>query len=151
MAAHGYVHYEITHFCRPPRYAKHNTRYFQGNAYLGIGPSAHSYDGESRQYNVMNNKAYVEAIAQDVIPAQREVLTSSDHINEYIMLSLRTMWGCDLAHLRTFYDHDLVAARAAEIDEAKQYGLLKHADDRLVLTPRGFSFADGVIADLMVG
>src|ERR1700712_1599535 len=93
MEAHGFEHYEISNFCKPGHYSRHNTNYWRGIKYLGIGPSAHSYDGEKRQWNIANNAKYMQAIEKKTIPAEIEVLTEENRLNEYIMTSLRTQWG----------------------------------------------------------
>ncbi|MEM7361415.1 MAG: radical SAM family heme chaperone HemW [Bacteroidota bacterium] len=148
LEANGYVHYEISNFCQLPYYAKHNTHYWQGVPYLGIGPSAHSYDGKSRQYNVAHNKTYIDTIAKKTIPARKEFLSAEDHINEYIMLSLRTVWGCDLTYMRRYYYHDLLKTRKKEITLAKEQGLLTQQDTLLLLTPKGQLVADEIAKSL---
>ncbi len=95
----GYDHYEISNFAKPNCYAKHNSNYWLGEQYLGLGPSAHSFDGESRQWNIAHNMKYLQAIEQNEIPFEKENLSSEERYNEYIMTSLRTIWGCDLERL----------------------------------------------------
>lgn len=92
----GFDHYEISNFARPGFQSQHNSSYWRQQKYLGIGPSAHSYNGESRQFNISNNTAYQKAIQTGKIPFEREVLTVEDRINEYLLTGLRTSWGCDL-------------------------------------------------------
>ena len=101
MQANGFEHYEISNFCKPGHYSRHNSNYWKGVKYLGIGPSAHSYNGEERQWNIANNAKYITAIAEDKLPAETEILSETDRLNEYIMTSLRTIWGLDLDHLNT--------------------------------------------------
>lgn len=144
----GYVHYEISNFCKAPYYAKHNTRYWQRVPYLGIGPSAHSYNGKSRQYNIAHNKAYINAITEGSIPCRQEILTAADHINEYIMLGLRTMWGCDTEYLRQHHGHDLLTIRKKEVCLAKQEKMLIQKDNTLLLTPKGQLIADEIAKTL---
>lgn len=98
----GYDHYEISNFAQPHRYALHNSNYWRGDPYLGIGPSAHSFDGISRQWNIANNAQYMRALTDGTVPFEREVLTPQQRYNEYIMTALRTIWGCDLAQIATF-------------------------------------------------
>lgn len=92
----GYDHYEISNFAKPNHYAKHNSNYWLSQQYLGIGPSAHSFDGKSRQWNVANNAQYIKAIEASELPFEREELSLQERYNEYIMTSLRTIWGSDL-------------------------------------------------------
>src|SRR5690606_35728207 len=96
LGAEGFEHYEISNFAKPGRYARHNSNYWKGVPYLGVGPSAHSFDGESRQWNVPNNARYLKALQAGELPFQRETLTEKDKLNEHIMTTLRTMWGLDL-------------------------------------------------------
>ncbi len=86
----GYEHYEISNFARPGRRSRHNSSYWQGKKYLGLGPSAHSFNDESRQWNISNNNVYIESLAENKIPFEKEILTPSQKVNEYIMTSLRT-------------------------------------------------------------
>jgi len=91
MQAHGFEHYEISNFCKPGNYSRHNSNYWKGVKYLGLGPSAHSYNGETRQWNVANNAKYIVALEKSEIPAETETLSEANRLNEYIMTSLRTM------------------------------------------------------------
>ena len=148
LAAHGYLHYEISNFCLPSHYAKHNTRYWQRVPYLGVGPSAHSYDGRSRQHNVAHNKAYLTALQRGEIPCRQEILTPAAHINEYLMLGLRTMWGCNLQWLRQHHDYDLLRIHKKEIDMTIKKGLMTLHGDQLLLTPSGQLVADEIAKQL---
>jgi oxygen-independent coproporphyrinogen-3 oxidase len=96
----GYEHYEISNFAKPGWYSRHNTSYWQGKKYLGVGPAAHSFDGVSRQWNVANNAHYLRAIRTGVVPFEKEILTPEQRYNEYVMTSLRTIWGCNLETIR---------------------------------------------------
>jgi oxygen-independent coproporphyrinogen-3 oxidase len=95
-AVMGFDHYEISNFGLPGHHAIHNTNYWRGIPYVGIGPSAHSFNGTSRQWNVANNALYLSSLSQQTIPSEVEKLTPVQQLNEYIMTSLRTMWGCDI-------------------------------------------------------
>lgn len=97
----GYQHYEISNFARPGHYAIHNTNYWRGEHYLGIGPAAHSYDGLSRSWNVANNAQYIRSISDDVLPRTTETLSVDDVYNEMVMTGLRTMWGVAFADLKS--------------------------------------------------
>lgn len=144
----GYEHYEISNFSRPGKRSRHNSSYWQGVKYLGLGPSAHSFDGLSRQWNISNNLRYLQSLELGRIPFEKESLTLRQRLNEYIMTSLRTMEGLDL---------DLVAERFGDtaskriMDRSKSYlhGLLmENRKGNLVLTREGKLFADGISADL---
>ena len=95
MDKYRYIHYEISNFALAEKYARHNTHYWQGVPYLGIGPSAHSFNGVSRQWNVANNARYLQSIQEGKVPSTIEMLEPEQHYNEYVMTSLRTIWGCD--------------------------------------------------------
>lgn len=101
----GFEQYEISNFCRDGKYSRHNSNYWKGEPYLGIGPSAHSYNGTSRQWNIANNQQYIQSINQSIIPFTKEELTPDQHYNEYILTSLRTSWGVDLNKLKKHGDH----------------------------------------------
>ncbi len=92
----GYEHYEVSNFAKPGQRSRHNSSYWKGEKYLGLGPSAHSYNGVQRQWNIAHNLRYIEAVNNEIIPAEAEVLTSANKLNEYIMISLRTIEGMDL-------------------------------------------------------
>jgi oxygen-independent coproporphyrinogen-3 oxidase len=98
-ASKGYDHYEISNFALPGRYARHNGNYWRGEHYLGVGPSAHSFDGVSRQWNIANNALYIKALDAQQLPFEREVLTPEQRYNEYIMTALRTIWGVEMPKL----------------------------------------------------
>lgn len=100
-AVRGYEHYEISNFALPGRYARHNTNYWRNEPYLGVGPSAHSYNGMARQWNVANNALYIKALEENRIPFEQEILTPEQRYNEYVMTSLRTMWGAHLERVKT--------------------------------------------------
>ncbi|MGZ3925931.1 MAG: radical SAM family heme chaperone HemW [Mucilaginibacter sp.] len=147
MALHGFEHYEISNFCLPGHYSKHNTNYWKGVKYLGIGPSAHSYDGEKRQWNIANNPKYIQAIDNKTIPAEIEVLTESNRLNEYIMTSLRTQWGLDLDQLNK------IAKGAAdqmlkETNEFFDKGWIRQEAQTIYLTQTGKLYADHIASGL---
>jgi len=102
MQAHDYEHYEISNFCTSANYSRHNTAYWQGASYLGIGPAAHSFDGQRRSWNVANNAQYMTDIQAGKIPCEIEVLSEKDRFNEYLMTGFRTKWGCNLTKIQNF-------------------------------------------------
>lgn len=150
----GYEHYEISNFARPGKRSRHNSSYWQGKTYLGLGPSAHSFNGISREWNVANNAKYISALtaaehsASMTSIVEKEVLTPVQQLNEYIMISLRTMEGSDLQHMAERFG----AGRVQEIKgRAARYirdGKLNLMEDRLQLTREGKLLADGIAADL---
>ncbi len=146
----GFEHYEISNFAPANSYAVHNTSYWQGAAYLGIGPSAHSFDGHSsRQWNVANNAKYIRALQQNELPYELEKLSADDRYNEYVMTGLRTMWGCDvkrLDELGNSYTTHFEEAAASYLAEA----LLVQKGDVYRLSRAGKLLADQIAADLFV-
>ncbi len=156
----GYEHYEISNFARrsdarrgdarPAHYARHNTAYWQRRPYLGIGPSAHSYNGHSRQFNVANNVRYVAGIQGGSVPATVEELTTADQVNEYLLTGLRTQWGCSLGELSALLGADFAQAQARDLASMYASGWLVRTGDSLYLTPAGKLFADRVAATLFV-
>lgn len=146
MQEAGYEHYEISNFAKPGFRSLHNTSYWKGKNYLGLGPSAHSFNGTSRQWNVSNNNIYIASLHKNEIPFEKEMLTPTQQVNEYIMTSLRTMEGLNLANVSEAASCELRAASKKHIETGKI--ILK--DDRLILTNEGKLFADGIAADLFM-
>ena len=147
MKTHDFEHYEISNFCLPNHYSRHNTNYWKGVKYLGIGPSAHSYDGEKRQWNIANNAKYLQALDKKTIPAETEVLTEANRLNEYIMTSLRTQWGLDLDQL------NIIAAGSADqlLKEANNFfdkGWIQQDAQTIYLTQNGKLYADHIASGL---
>ena len=148
MSQHGFVQYEISNFCKSGYESKHNSNYWRGVHYLGVGPSAHSFNGESRQYNVANNRKYTEAISQQIIPAEIENLTLADQANDYLLTTLRTIWGCDLAKMRDKYSYDIQATHQSYLQELQQKELATVRGNVLYLTDKGKLLADQITLDL---
>jgi oxygen-independent coproporphyrinogen III oxidase len=98
----GFDHYEISNFGKPNFYARHNSNYWLGAKYLGLGPSAHSFDGENRRHNIANNALYIKSLDENKIPFEEEILSQEQRYNEYVMISLRTIWGTDIEKIKTF-------------------------------------------------
>jgi len=143
----GYEHYEISNFAKPGFRSRHNSSYWQGKKYLGLGPSAHSFNGESRQWNISNNNTYIESLEKSEIPFEKEILTPSQIVNEYIMTSLRTQEGLNLDKINEAMSNELRASSRKFIDSGKL--ILK--ENILLLTKEGKLFADGIAADLFIG
>lgn len=148
MAKKGWEQYEISNYCKPGHYARHNTNYWKNKPYLGIGPSAHSYNGSTRQYNVANNAMYIKALENNTVPADIEVLTTTNLYNEYIMTGLRTQWGININHVAqhwgSLYSHYLTA----EAQKGKELGHLLIEGTNITLTQNGKLLADYVASEL---
>lgn len=145
-----YEHYEVSNFAIKGFHSKHNSSYWQQKPYLGIGPSAHSYDGKNRQFNISNNAKYLKALKDSEIPAEMDLLTAEDRINEYLMTSLRTSAGCDLQYLKNQLNYDLMKNANSQIDQWKGSGLCILDGNNLKLTLKGRLLADKLASDLFL-
>lgn len=166
LAAAGYEHYEISNFSLPGRRSRHNSSYWQGKPYLGLGPSAHSYNGTSRQWNISNNARYIDSLLSGQLPFEKEELTAVEQLNEYIMISLRTMEGCDLQvvagrwgpekaeelrrQAEQFLHRELmtIARKPAMTYITVAGGPEEPVVEKLVLTREGKLLADGIASEL---
>lgn len=146
----GYEHYEISNFAQPGYHSRHNSSYWQQKKYLGIGPSAHSYNGRSRQFNVRNNSLYIKSMKRAELPFEIEHLTRANLVNEYLLTTLRTHWGCDLAYLANELRHTLTTAQGVAIEQFKTQGFIKQEATRLFLTRKGKLLADKIASDLFI-
>ncbi len=147
-AANGYEHYEISNFCKPGFYARHNTAYWQGAAYLGIGPSAHSFNGFSRQWNIANNTKYIENIRHNNPYFEAEELSLTDRYNEYIMTALRTKWGVDITRIEHTFGRNYLLHLQKNAQHYLNQQLLQQNGYTFTLTENGKLLADKIIADL---
>ena len=141
----GFEHYEISNFARPGHYSKHNTIYWKGEKYLGLGPSAHSFDGTSRQWNVASVKDYCESYS-----FEREELTLDNRYNEYVMTSLRTCWGCDMEYIKNNFGEEYVKRFKNLTKKHLLSGKIFQKDENIVLNDYGMLFADGIAAELFM-
>lgn len=146
----GFEQYEISNFALPGYHSKHNSNYWKKQTYLGVGPSAHSYDGKTRQYNVSNNTNYIKALETNNIPATLEILSVPDQVNEYILTSLRTKWGCDLKEIDLHHKIDLRQKNEKYINTILAKNLITIEDHILKLTPAGKLLADQIASDLFI-
>ncbi|WP_343744504.1 radical SAM family heme chaperone HemW [Chitinophaga sp.] len=150
LEAAGYEHYEISNFALPGWHSRHNSSYWQGRSYLGIGPSAHSFNGHSRQWNIANNAAYIKRITAGEVPAETESLTKEMQFNEYIMTSLRTSAGCNLEWVAEKFGADQSLRLQRESKSLIAKGWMVQEGETLRLTKAGRLFADGIAADLFI-
>ena len=150
MSRNHFIHYEISNFCKEDFYSKHNSNYWKGEEYLGLGPSSHSYNGGSRQWNVKSNTAYVRSVEKGIVPFEKEILTEAQRYNEYVLISLRTIWGLDTRHVqRSFpkkYSQHLQDEKRSHLDN----GLLAEKGSVMILTQKGKLFADKIASDLFI-
>jgi len=146
----GFEHYETSNFAKPGCYSKHNTNYWKGVSYLGIGPSAHSFNGETRQWNVANNAKYIDGILNGNIPAEQEVLTTANRVNEYIMTSLRTKWGMNLNEIESRFGSDYKAQIEEDLQPFVEENHIILDNNVATLTSQGKLFADRISSELFV-
>lgn len=144
----GFEHYEISNFARNGKYSRHNTSYWQRKKYLGVGPSAHSYNGISRQWNVSNNPVYLRSIGEDKIPAEIEELSVNDKFNEYILTSLRTKWGIDLDFVSIEFGEQMTSGLVKKLNAQMEEKMIDRNKNVFTLTQSGKYFADRVSAFL---
>jgi len=148
LKENGFAHYEISNFCKEPYFSKHNKSYWFGDKYLGLGPSAHSFDGKLRQWNVSNISKYISEIEKNIIPAEIEKLTLNQKYNEYILTSLRTMWGTDLNFISKQFGNELEKHFNSNVKNHVSSGKVLKKNVKYVLSDKGKLFADGIASDL---
>ena len=144
----GFEHYEISNYALPGFRSKHNSSYWQGKHYIGIGPSAHSFNGSSRQWNVANNALYVQSINNNTLPSEIEVLSINEQYNEFVMTTLRTIEGIDLYKLELHFGKEKLTQTLYEINKWIDRGLAIHQNNHIILTQQGKLMADGIASDL---
>lgn len=146
----GYEHYEISNFAKPGFRSRHNSSYWQGKKYIGIGPSAHSFNGQERMWNKANNSLYIQSLEQNIIPFEKEILTKTQKLEEYIMTSLRTIEGMDLQ----FIEENFSAKEKKRIEKIFRKEVEKEMffieGNRIILTDEGKLFADGIAVKLFL-
>lgn len=149
MEANGYEQYEISNFSKKGFRSKHNSSYWQGKAYFGFGPSAHSYDGiNKRRWNIANNSLYIQSLIKNLVPFEEETLTTTQQINEYIMTSIRTIEGINLKYLEKNFGGSYLSTLMEAAEKYIGSGKLIKQTSSLNLTTEGKFFADGIAADL---
>jgi oxygen-independent coproporphyrinogen-3 oxidase len=146
----GFEHYEISNFAKPGSHSKHNSNYWEGVPYLGIGPSAHSFNGESRQWNISNNSKYIDQIGLKKIPAETEVLSIENRINEYIMTSLRTSKGMSLQKITERFGSDYSNEVRNGLEPFADKNWINLKDQIVTLTTDGKLFADRIASELFI-
>ena len=146
----GFEHYEISNLCRGSYYSKHNTSYWNGVKYLGLGPSAHSFNGISRQWNVASLNDYIGSLSKDVVPFESEVLTVEQKYNEFVMLALRTIWGVDPSKIRELFGDDKESLLHSNIASFIRTGKVEKTGSVYVLTDEGKLLADRIASDLFI-
>lgn len=150
LEKNGFIHYELSNFGKENYFSKNNSAYWLGKKYIGIGPSAHSYDGISRSWNVANNALYLKAIQQNQLPNEVEILSTADRYNEYIMTGLRTIWGVDLDRIEREFGLDYLDYLIKQSDKFVKDELLSIENNILKPTSKGKFLTDGIASDLFI-
>ena len=148
LEANGFVHYELSNFGKDNYFSRNNSAYWLGKKYLGIGPSAHSYDGDSRSWNIANNALYLKALQNGELPKEVEKLTTKDRYNEYVMTGLRTIWGVSLVRIEQEFGLEYLNYLKQQSHKFVVDGLLSITDDIIKPTLKGKFLTDGIASDL---
>ena len=150
LEANDFIHYELSNFGKVNYFSKNNSAYWLGKKYIGIGPSAHSYDGVSRSWNVSNNSLYLKSIQEDKLPNEIEILSITDRYNEYIMTGLRTIWGVSLDRIKTEFGSEYLEYLNKQLQKFLDDDLVFIENNILKPTPTGKFLTDGIASDLFI-
>jgi oxygen-independent coproporphyrinogen-3 oxidase len=148
LEANDFIHYELSNFGKSAYFSKNNSAYWLGKKYIGIGPSAHSYDGVSRSWNVSNNSLYLKSIQEDKLPIEKETLSVADRYNEYVMTGLRTIWGVSLDRIETEFGSKYLDYLNKQVQKFLNDDLVYIENSILKPTPKGKFLTDGIASDL---
>ena len=149
-AKHDYIQYEISNFGKKGYFSKHNTSYWLGKNYIGIGPSAHSFNGITRSWNISNNAKYIKSILDGVLPNEIEILSKKNRFNETLMTGLRTIWGVSLDRIDRDFGLDYKNMLVKNTKKHSDNNTLKIENNTLFITDKGKFLADGIVADLFI-
>ncbi|MCD6019143.1 MAG: hemN 2 [Bacteroidetes bacterium] len=151
LEKNDFIHYEISNFGKEGFFSRHNSNYWKGEHYLGLGPSAHSFDGKSRQWNVANNNLYIKQVSENNQAFfEKEILTEKERFNEYILTSLRTIWGINLDYLKTNFNAEFVKVFQEQIAEYIRQDTVVVKNKTYTLTEKGKLLADKIASELFV-
>lgn len=150
LQENGFVHYELSNFGKKEYFSKNNSAYWLGKKYLGIGPSAHSYDGISRSWNIANNSIYLKTLEENNLPSEQEILTETDQYNEYVMTGLRTIWGISLERIQNEFGEKYLVYLLKQAQKFLADELLSVENNVLRTTQKGKFLADGIASDLFL-
>lgn len=148
LESQNFVHYELSNFGKPGFFSRNNSAYWQGKKYIGIGPSAHSFNGKERGWNVRNNTKYIKAIQNSEVPIENETLTKTDQYNEYVMTGLRTVWGVSIKKVKTDFGITFETYMMQQAQKHITEDLLYIEDNKLKVTKKGKFLSDGIASDL---
>ncbi len=149
MLNNGFEHYELSNFAKPNFNSRHNVSYWQDKTYFGFGPSAHSYNGMTRSWNVSNNNTYIKYLATGKLPNDEEILTTKDRYNEYLMTGLRTIWGVNILKIEREFGTEYADYFRKKLNKKIETNQLHYITDEVVgVKPEAFFLIDGIISDL---
>tara|TARA_B100000795_G_scaffold265418_1_gene247217 strand:- start:2569 stop:3594 length:1026 start_codon:yes stop_codon:yes gene_type:complete len=148
LSKHNFIHYELSNFGKEGSFSRNNSSYWQGKSYIGIGPSAHSFDGIKRSWNIKNNSKYIASIQQNILPIERETLSKRDQYNEYVMTGLRTIWGVSLEKVQQEFGEQYYNYLMLQSEKYITEELLYIENEKLKTTQKGKFLSDGISADL---
>lgn len=146
----GFEQYEISNFARNELYSQHNTSYWQGKKYLGLGPSAHSFDQQSRRWNTSHVESYIKAIDNGLAFSEEEILSEKDRYNEYILTRIRTKWGVSLTAINELFGEEMKSYFLTQLAKYADAGLVNLENDRITLPRKGLFVSDEIMTDLMI-
>ena len=149
LTKHGFKHYEVSNFCKPGFESRHNTSYWKQTPYIGLGPGAHSYNGQQRHANQVSNPAYLKKITSGSPAFTTETLTNKERLTEYLFTRIRTHWGIDIEYLRDAFDYHLTAEQKQYIQMLVSKKMATFVNQTLILTSKGFFMADAITLALM--
>ncbi|MDM1547088.1 radical SAM family heme chaperone HemW [Empedobacter falsenii] len=148
LTSNDFIQYEISNFGKEDYFSLHNSNYWKGIHYLGIGPSAHSYNGKTRAWNIANNLKYIQTINENKLPQEIEVLNEVEQFNEMIMIGLRTIYGIDLNRINSEFSQPLVNSFYQELNQLINENLVEKKENKIILKPKAKFFADGIASRL---
>lgn len=147
----GFNHYEISNFGKPGFHSRHNAAYWKYQEYLGIGPSAHSYNGKNeRSWNIANNSIYTKKLTENILPKETEILSETDQFNEMLMIGLRTTWGVDVIKMKENFSENIMEKFKKEIKPKIEDGILIIENEHLKILDEHWFLADGIASDLFI-
>ena len=150
LEKNGFIHYELSNFGKENYFSKNNSAYWLGKKYIGIGPSAHSYDGISRSWNISNNTIYLKSLEENKLPNEIEILSKTDRYNEYIMTGLRTIWGVSLDRIENEFGTTYLEYLTNQAQKFLDDNLLSIEENVLKATKKGKFLTDGMASDLFL-
>ncbi len=148
LESNGFIHYETSNFGKENYFSRNNSAYWKGKKYIGIGPSAHSFSGTQRSWNISNNPIYIKNIAQNILPSETETLTIADKYNEYIMTGLRTIWGIDVLHIDQQFGEFYVNYLKVQLLSLSNKSYINQTDTTIKVTTEGRFYTDGIASHL---